>query len=203
MQESKVWLVTGSSRGLGRAVAAAAADSGARVMASARRPDQLDELVSAFPGRLETIALDVSNPAAAHRAVRATIDAFGRLDVVVNGASHAQRALIEEMTDDDLRSGLEVDLFGVVHVIRAALPRMRAQRSGVFVQIAPAGPTAGMGAYQAARCAAEGFCEVLASEAGLYGVKVVVVEPGDPARAAEAIVRAVAQDDPPRRVPLP
>ena len=182
MDEPKVWLVTGSSRGLGRAIAEAAAASGAKVMATARQPDQLDDLITAYPGRVETIALDVTNPAAARRAVRATVDTFGRLDVVVNNAGYADSAPIEEMSDEDFRRQIDANLFGVVHVTRAALPVLRTQRSGVFVQISSiggrVGGTPGMGAYQTAKFAVEGFSEVLAAETGPFGVKVIIVEPG-------------------------
>jgi NAD(P)-dependent dehydrogenase (short-subunit alcohol dehydrogenase family) len=182
MDEPKVWLVTGSSRGLGRAIAEAAAASGAKVMATARQPDQLDDLIAAYPGRVETVALDVTNPAAARRAVRATVDAFGRLDVVVNNAGYADSAPIEEMSDENFRRQIDANLFGVVNVTRAALPVLRARRSGVFVQISSiggrVGGTPGMGAYQTAKFAVEGFSEVLAAETGPFGVKVIIVEPG-------------------------
>jgi NAD(P)-dependent dehydrogenase (short-subunit alcohol dehydrogenase family) len=182
MDEPKVWLVTGSSRGLGRAVVVAAAEAGHRVMATARQPGQVKDLVAAYPGLVETVALDVTNPAAAHRAVRAAVDAFGRLDVVVNNAGYADSAPIEEMSDDAFRDQVDANLFGVVNVTRAALPVLRAQRSGVFVQISSiggrVGGTPGMGAYQTAKFAVEGFSEVLAGETAPFGVKVIIVEPG-------------------------
>ncbi|GAA2845970.1 short-chain dehydrogenase/reductase [Actinoplanes cyaneus] len=231
---------------MGRAIAEAAASSGAKVMATARQPDQLDDLMAAYPGRVETVALDVTNPAAACRAVRAAVDVFGRLDVVVNNAGYADSAPIEEMSEEDFRRQIEANLFGVVNVTRAALPVLRAQRSGVFVQISSiggrVGGTPGMGAYQTAKFAVEGFSEVLAAETGPFGVKVIIVEPGafrtewqgssmvrhpvgpdyeatvgrihrfraesqgdqpgDPVRAAEAIVKVASLDDPPRRLPL-
>ncbi|MEU4428334.1 oxidoreductase [Actinoplanes sp. NPDC024001] len=182
MTESKVWLVTGSSRGLGRAIAAAAAASGARVMATARRPQDLDDLVARHPDRMRAVALDVTDPAAARAAVAATVAAFGRLDVVVNNAGYANSAPIEEMSDDDFRAQLDANLHGVVNVTRAALPVLREQRSGVLVQVSSiggrVGGTPGMGAYQTAKFAVEGFSEVLASEVAPFGVKVIIVEPG-------------------------
>lgn len=246
MAEPKVWLVTGSSRGLGRSIAAAAAASGARVMATARRPRDLDDLAAQYPDRVRAVALDVTDPQAAKAAVEATIAAFGRLDVVVNNAGFANSAPIEEMTDDDFRAQVEANLYGVVNVTRAGLPVMRRQRSGVFVQVSSiggrVGGTPGMGAYQTAKFAVEGFSEVLAGEVGPLGIKVIIVEPGafrtewqgssmvmhnvgpdyaatvgkinqfradsqgtqqgDPNRAGAAIVEIVAQDDPPRRLPL-
>lgn len=246
MAESKVWLVTGSSRGLGRSIASAAAASGARVIATARRPKDLDGLVGKYPGRVRAVALDVTDPQAARTAVEATLTAFGRLDVVVNNAGYANSAPIEEMADDDFRAQVEANLYGVVNVTRAALPVMRNQRSGAFVQVSSiggrVGGTPGMGAYQTAKFAVEGFSEVPASEVGSLGIKVIIVEPGgfrtewqgssmvrhavgpdyeetvgrinqfrevsqgtqpgDPDRAGAAIVEVVAQDDPPRRLPL-
>ena len=182
MAEPKVWLVTGSSRGLGRSIAAAAAASGARVMATARRPKDLDGLAAEYPGLVRAVALDVTGQQAARAAVEATIAAFGRLDVVVNNAGYANSAPIEEMTDDDFRAQVEANLYGVVNVTRAALPVLRRQRSGTFVQVSSiggrVGGTPGMGAYQAAKFAVEGFSEVLASEVGPLGIKVIIVEPG-------------------------
>jgi NAD(P)-dependent dehydrogenase (short-subunit alcohol dehydrogenase family) len=182
MAESKVWLVTGSSRGLGRSIAAAAAASGARVVATARRPKDLDNLVAQHPDRVRAVALDVTDPQAAREAVEATVEAFGRLDVVVNNAGYANSAPIEEMTDDDFRGQVEANLYGVVNVTRAALPVMRKQRSGVLVQVSSiggrVGGTPGMGAYQTAKFAVEGFSEVLASEVGPLGIKVIIIEPG-------------------------
>ncbi|BCY08209.1 SDR family NAD(P)-dependent oxidoreductase [Actinoplanes sp. L3-i22] len=199
MSEPKVWLVTGSDRAPGRAVVVAAAESGARVMAAARRPDELKDLVAAFPGRVEAVALDVTNPAAARRAVRDTVDAFGRLDVVVTGApaEDADRLRAEDADSlragdaDGLRAEIEADLFGVVHVTEAALPVLRA---GTFVQVSA-------GDRRTGGIAAEGFLEVRVAP---LGIRVILVELGEcePVRAAEAIVRVVAADDPPRRLPL-
>lgn len=182
MAASKVWLVTGSSRGLGRSIAAAAAAAGDRVMATARRPADLDDLVAAYPDRVRAYALDVTDQQAARAAVAATVEAFGRLDVVVNNAGYANSAPIEEMSDEDFRAQVEANLHGVVNVTRAALPVLRGQRSGVLVQVSSiggrVGGTPGMGAYQTAKFAVEGFSEVLANEVGPLGVKVVIVEPG-------------------------
>ena len=182
MAGSKVWLVTGSSRGLGRSIAAAAAASGDRVMATARRPADLDDLVAQYPDRVRGFPLDVTDQEAARAAVADTVRVFGGLDVVVNNAGYANSAPIEEMTDEDFRAQVEANLYGVVNVTRAALPVMRQQRSGVLVQVSSiggrVGGTPGMGAYQTAKFAVEGFSEVLASEVGPLGIKVIIVEPG-------------------------
>lgn len=179
---SKTWLITGASRGFGREIAVAAAEAGDRVVATARRPEQLEDLVARFPDRVLAVALDVTDPAAARHAVERTVEAFGGLDVVVNNAGYANSAPIEEMAEDDFRAQVEANLFGVVNVTRAALPVLRRQRSGTFVQFSSvggrAGGTPGMGAYQTAKFAVEGFSEVLANEVAPFGVRVVIVEPG-------------------------
>ena len=179
---SSTWLITGASRGFGRELAEAAAKAGERVVATARRPEQLEDLVARYPDRVRAVALDVTDPAAARRAVEQAVEAFGSLDVVVNNAGYANSAPIEEMADADFRAQVEANLFGVVNVTRAALPVLRQQRSGTFVQFSSvggrAGGTPGMGAYQTAKFAVEGFSEVLASEVAPFGVRVVIVEPG-------------------------
>ena len=179
---SKTWLITGASRGFGRHLAEAVLAAGDQVVTTARRPEQLDDLTAHYGDRVRAVALDVTDADAATRAVQAAVDAFGRLDVVVNNAGYANSAPIEEMALDDFRAQIETNLFGVVNVTRAALPVLRAQRSGVFVQFSSiggrVGGTPGMGAYQTAKFAVEGFSEVLAGEVAPFGVKVVIVEPG-------------------------
>jgi NAD(P)-dependent dehydrogenase (short-subunit alcohol dehydrogenase family) len=240
----RTWLVTGSSRGLGREIALAALEQGDQVIATARRPERLADLVDRFGRRVRAIALDVTDPAQADAAVGAAVEAFGTLDVVVNNAGYANSAAIEEMDLGDFRDQVEANFYGVVHVTRAALPVLRAQRSGTFVQLSSlggrVGGTPGLGAYQAAKFAVEGFSEVLAAEVAPFGVKVVIVEPGafrtdwngssmtvtepgpdyeptvgaviapiregrapgDPAKAADAILSVADMDDPPRRLAL-
>ncbi|MDR7167214.1 NAD(P)-dependent dehydrogenase (short-subunit alcohol dehydrogenase family) [Nocardia kruczakiae] len=176
------WLITGASRGLGRELTEAALAAGHRVVAGARRPEQLDDVVTRYGSRILPVRLDVTDPAAAEAAVRAATETFGSLDVVVNNAGYADSAPIEEMAADDFRAQVETNLFGVVHVTRAALPVLRTQRSGTFVQISSiggrVGGSPGLGAYQTAKFAVEGFSEVLASEVAPFGVRVVIVEPG-------------------------
>lgn len=176
------WLITGASRGLGRELTEAALAAGHRVVAGARRPEQLDDVVRRHGSQVLPVRLDVTDPAAAEAAVCAAVDTFGSLDVVVNNAGYADSAPIEEMAADDFRAQVETNLFGVVHVTRAALPVLRTQRSGTFVQISSiggrVGGSPGLGAYQTAKFAVEGFSEVLASEVAPFGVRVVIVEPG-------------------------
>jgi len=177
-----IWLVTGATRGFGREIARAALDNGDRVVATARHPEQLKDFLEAYGDRVRTAALDVTDPGAARDAVNVAVAEFGRLDVVVNNAGYANSAPIEEMAEDDFRAQIEANLFGVVNVTRAALPVLRQQRSGVFVQFSSVGGrvggTPGMGAYQTAKFAVEGFSEVLANEVGPFGVKVIIIEPG-------------------------
>jgi NAD(P)-dependent dehydrogenase (short-subunit alcohol dehydrogenase family) len=179
---SRTWLVTGASRGFGRSLTEAVLAAGDSVLATARRPEQLADLVARYGERVRPVALDVTDADAAVRAVKEATSGFGRLDVVVNNAGYANSAPIEEMTEDDFRTQLETNLFGVVNVTRAALPVFRAQRSGTFVQFSSiggrVGGTPGMGAYQTAKFAVEGFSEVLASEVAPFGVQVIIVEPG-------------------------
>jgi NAD(P)-dependent dehydrogenase (short-subunit alcohol dehydrogenase family) len=176
------WLITGASRGFGRHLTEAVLEAGGQVVATARRPEQLEDLVARHGERIRAVALDVTDAAAASRAVREATGVFGGLDVVVNNAGYADSAPIEEMADEDFRAQIETNLFGVVNVTRAALPVLRTQRSGVFVQFSSiggrVGGTPGMGAYQTAKFAVEGFSEVLAAEVAPFGVKVVIVEPG-------------------------
>jgi NAD(P)-dependent dehydrogenase (short-subunit alcohol dehydrogenase family) len=178
----KTWLITGSSRGFGWELAGAVLERGENLVATARRPADLDALVAKYGDRVRAVALDVTDSAAARAAVRAAVDAFGRLDVVVNNAGYANSAPIEEMAEDDFRGQIEANLFGVVNVTRAALPVLRAQRSGHIVQFSSiggrVGGTPGMGAYQTAKFGVEGFSEVLAAEVAPLGIKVLIVEPG-------------------------
>ncbi|GAA2846175.1 SDR family NAD(P)-dependent oxidoreductase [Streptosporangium fragile] len=179
---TRTWLITGASRGFGRHLTEAVLETGDQVVATARRPEHLADLVARHGKQVLAVALDVADAAAASRAVQAATDAFGGLDVVVNNAGYANSAPIEEMADDDFRAQIETNFFGVVNVTRAALPVLRARRSGVFVQFSSiggrVGGTPGMGAYQSAKFAVEGFSEVLANEVAPFGVKVVIVEPG-------------------------
>lgn len=175
---AKTWLVTGTSRGFGRELARAVLARGDNLVATARRP----EVLTFVGDNVRTFELDVTDANAAHAAVDFTIAEFGALDVVVNNAGYANSAPIEEMDDTDFRHQIETNFFGVVNLTRAALPVLRQQRSGWFVQFSSVGGrvggTPGMGAYQSAKFAVEGFSEVLANEVRPFGVKVLIVEPG-------------------------
>jgi NAD(P)-dependent dehydrogenase (short-subunit alcohol dehydrogenase family) len=178
---TQTWLITGSSRGLGRALAEAALTAGHNVVATARKPEQVQDLVDRHPDRARAVALDVTDRAAGAAAVKATVDAFGRLDVLVNNAGYANVSSIEDFDEEDFRAQLETNLWGVVNVTRAALPVLREQRSGHIIQISSVGgrvTSPGIGPYQTAKWAVEGFSGVLAKEVAPLGIKVTVIEPG-------------------------
>jgi NAD(P)-dependent dehydrogenase (short-subunit alcohol dehydrogenase family) len=179
---SRTWLITGSSRGFGWELARAVLAGGDNLVATARRPEQLAELVTEFGDRVRTAALDVTDPLAAEAAVRLAVREFGGLDVVVNNAGYANSASIEDISTEDFRAQIEANFFGVVNVTKAALPVLRVQRSGYFIQFSSVGGrvggTPGVAAYQAAKFAVEGFSEVLANEVAPFGVKVIIIEPG-------------------------
>lgn len=177
----KTWLVTGSSRGLGRALVEAVLAAGDNVAATARDPASLNDLVGRYGDRIRAIALDVTDPAAARRAVAEAVEAFGRLDVVVNNAGYANVNSIEDVAEDDFRQQVETNLFGVINVTRAALPVLHRQHAGHIIQISSIGgrlASAGLGAYQTSKWAVGGFSEVLAKEVAPLGISVTVVEPG-------------------------
>jgi NAD(P)-dependent dehydrogenase (short-subunit alcohol dehydrogenase family) len=179
---SKVWFITGSSRGFGAELVRAVLANGDRVVATARQPEQLRALVDGHEDRARVFGLDVTDADAAVAAIEFAVAEFGRIDVVVNNAGYANSAAFEETEPADFRAQIEANLFGVVNVSRAALPVLREQRSGVFVQFSSiggrVGGTPGLAAYQAAKFAVEGFSEVLASEVRAFGLKVIIVEPG-------------------------
>ena len=178
---SKVFMVTGASRGLGRAVAETAVHAGHSVVATARRPEQLADLADAHPEQVLTAALDVTDAAAAEAAVAAALDRFGRIDVLVNNAGYANLAAFEDVTLEDFRAQLDTNLFGVVTVAKAVLPHLRAQGSGRIVNVSSIGGrigTPGLSAYQAAKWAVGGLSEVMAAELAPLGVRVTVIEPG-------------------------
>ncbi|MGW2052578.1 oxidoreductase [Streptomyces sp. NPDC001840] len=178
---SQVWFITGSSRGLGRAIAEAALAAGHRVVATARKPAQLDDLVRIYGDQVRAVALDVTDAEAARAAVRGAAETFGRLDVVVNNAGYGDIAAVEDVTDADFRAQIDTNFYGVYHVTKAAVPILREQGSGHIVQISSSGgrmSTPGLAAYQSAKWAVAGFSEVLSRELAPLGVRVTVIEPG-------------------------
>ncbi|HTF09872.1 MAG TPA: SDR family NAD(P)-dependent oxidoreductase [Asanoa sp.] len=179
---ARTWLITGGSQGLGRALAEAALAAGDRVAVTSRQSDALPDLREAYPTELLTLPLDLTSPDSARAAVAAVVERFGSLDVVVNNAGYATSGSVEDFPDDEFRAQVETNLFGVINVSRAALPVMRRQRSGHFVQVSSiggrVGGTPGLSAYQTAKFGVAGFSEVLANEVAPLGIKVTIVEPG-------------------------
>ena len=242
---TRTWLVTGSSRGLGRALVQAVLESGDRVAATARDPGTLADLLDIGGDRIITLPLDVTDEAQAKRAVSAAVDRLGSLDIVVNNAGYGNVAPLEDTSMDAFREQIETNLFGTIIVTKAAIPLFRQQRSGRFIQISSIGGRAGAtgrAPYSAAKFGVEGFSEVLATEMAPFGVRVTIVEPGgfrtdfagsstviseghpdyastvgktaamqrdfngkqpgDPRRAAHAIVGISLSDNPPLRLVL-
>jgi len=246
LNDSPVWLITGCSSGLGRALAARVLARGHRVIATARQPETLDELVAADPSRCRALALDVADPSQVAPVVAQAAEIFGRLDVVVNNAGYGLVGAVEEYDEAQITRNFETNFFGALRVIRAALPILRAQRRGHFVNISAAAVIAnyaGFSIYGATKWALEGLSESLAAEVRPLGLKVTIVQPGpfrtefisrslerasasipdydpssgkfrrfletmngrqpgDPAKAADAIIAAVESDNPPLRLVL-
>jgi NAD(P)-dependent dehydrogenase (short-subunit alcohol dehydrogenase family) len=178
---SKVWLVTGSGSGLGRDIAEAALAGGDRLIAAARRPEQLKDLAEKYGGSVRTAALGVTNEAAAQAAVQLAVDTFGRLDVLVNNAGYGQFAPFEQMTASDFKAVVDTCFYGVVYTTRAAVPVMRRQKSGWILQVSSIGGRITVPCntpYHAAKWAVGGFSESLAAEVAPFGVKVCTLEPG-------------------------
>lgn len=178
---SQVWLITGSSRGLGRALAEAVLAAGHKLVATARNPAQLAELAERYGDQVRTVALDVTDPRAAGDAIDGAIQAFGRLDVLVNNAGYGNIGSIEDTDLADFRAQIETNLFGVIHLTKAAIPVLRRQGSGHIIQLSSVGGRVGaMGRapYSTAKWGVEGFSEVLAKEMKPLGVKVTLIEPG-------------------------
>jgi len=242
---TQVWLITGSSRGLGRALAEEVLAAGHKLVGTARNRAQLDDLVERYGDQIHAVALDVTDARAAGEAVKAAVNAFGRLDVLVNNAGYGNIGSIEDTSLEDIRAQIETNLFGVINVTKAAIPLMRKQGSGHMIQFSSVGGRVGAigrAPYSTAKWGVEGFSEVLAKEVGPLGIKVTIIEPGgfrtdfagsstriregrpeydstvgaaarfqrnydgrqpgDPVRAAAAIIHIASLDEPPLRLLL-
>ncbi|WP_433200857.1 SDR family NAD(P)-dependent oxidoreductase [Nocardia sp. CA-107356] len=174
---SRRWLITGANSGFGASFVRAALAAGDEVIAAVRRPETMDDMVAAHPGRITVVALDVRDAEAARRAV----EAAGRIDVLVNNAGYGIVGAIEETSDAELRDVMEVMFHGPLNLTRLVLPQMRERRSGAIVQVSSMGGLlsfAGVGAYSAAKGALELASEALAAEVNSLGIQVLIVEPG-------------------------
>ena len=178
---SKVWLITGASRGLGRAFTEAVLEAGDRAVATARNPEQLVELEGRYPGRVCSVPLDVTNEAQAKAAFEAAIASFGSLDLLVNNAGYGYVCPVEDTPLADFRAQIETNLFGVIIMTKAVLPYFRQRRAGHIIQVTSIagriGP-AGRAPYAAAKFGVEGFSESLSKEVLPLGIKVTILEPG-------------------------
>jgi len=177
---SKVWFITGSSKGFGHIWAEAALARGDRVAATARNTDTVKDLVDAYGDNVLPITLDVTDKAAVDAAVNRAHDHFGRLDVVVNNAGFGLFGTVEEVSEAQARAQIETNLFGALWVTKAALPLMRAQGSGHIIQVSSIGGVNAfplLGLYHASKWGLEGFTQSLAGEVGRFGIKVTLVEP--------------------------
>ena len=178
---SKIWFITGSSRGFGRSLAEAVLEKEGRVVATSRNPDHLKYLKQKYQDRIFCLKLDVTQPIEAETAIADAVAHFGRIDVLVNHASYAFLGAVEEQTQEEMRKQIETNLFGVIHVTKAAIPVMRRQRAGHILQFSSVGGrlgVPGLAAYNAAKFGVEGFSEALAREVAPLGIKVTIVEPG-------------------------
>ncbi len=178
---SKVWFITGSSRGLGRSLAEAVLAAGDKVAATARKPEQLNYLLEKYPEQVHPLQLDVTSKEQIVAAVEDTIKKFGRIDVLVNNAGFGIIGATEAYSDQQVRSQLETNLHAPIEITRVVLPYMRKQRSGRILQISSIGGrvgNAGLTIYQAAKFGLGGFSEALAKEVAPLGIKVTCVEPG-------------------------
>lgn len=177
----KVWFITGSSRGLGRSLTEAVLSKGDRVVATARKPEQLKDLMDKFPDQIYPLQLDLIDKSQIQLAVARAILHFGKIDVLVNNAGFGITGAAEAFTDEQVRSQLEVNLYAPIEVTRAVLPHMRKQRSGHILQISSIGGrvgNAGLTMYQAAKFGLAGFAEALCKEVAPLGIKVTSIEPG-------------------------
>lgn len=178
---TKVWFITGSSRGLGRSLTAAVLAGGGQVVATARNPEQLNDLAEKYPGQVYPVKLDVTSNEEIQAAVAAAIARFGRIDVLVNNAGFGIIGAAEAFTEQQVRSQLETNLYAPIAITRAVLPHMRRQRSGRILQVSSIGGrvgNAGLTMYQAAKFGLSGFTEALAKEVAPLGIHVTSVEPG-------------------------
>ena len=178
---AKVWFITGTTSGFGHEWTLAALERGDRVAAAARRVDRLQPLVDRFGDAILPVSLDVTDRAAALAAVQRAAAPFGGLDVVVNNAGYGHHAMVEELSEDDIRQALDTNLLGTLWVTQAALPIMRTQGSGRILQVTSEGGIRAFpqfGAYHAAKWAVEGLSQSLAQEVAGFGIRVTMVEPG-------------------------
>jgi NAD(P)-dependent dehydrogenase (short-subunit alcohol dehydrogenase family) len=181
MTKSKIWFITGAGRGIGAEIARAALAAGDSVVATGRDVHQVKAVFAGYGDQVLCLPLDVSRESDAAAAVEVAAAHFGRIDVLVNNAGYGQLGLFEEVGTADIERQFRTNVFGLMHVTRAVLPKMRMQRSGHIMNLASIGGFMGFEAssiYCAAKFAVEGFSESLALETERFNIHVTVVEPG-------------------------
>jgi len=179
--QQKVWFVTGASTGLGRDLVEHLLASGAVVVATARKPEQLAELTQKFPETAIALKLDVTSQTDVDAAVAAAVARFGKIDVLVNNAGYGTVGAIEEQSEEEFRPMFETNVFGLIRVTQAVLPHMRERGAGHILNLSSIGglvASPGFGLYNGTKFAVEGISEALAQEVGPLGIKVTIVEPG-------------------------
>ncbi len=243
---TKVWLITGSSTGFGRSLTEAVLKHGDRVVATARKPEQLNDLVDQYPETAKAFRLDVTNPQNISEVVDFALLTFGQIDVLVNNAGYGTMGAIEEVSDEAIQRQFDTNVFGALKMMRAVLPSMRKQSSGHILNLSSVGGFVSFGAtgiYCGTKFALEALSEALSKEVESLGIKVTIVEPGafrtdfngrslaapeqliddyapitgpflkwiqqmdgkqpgDPDKAAQAMIKVVESDNPPLRLAL-
>ncbi|MBW4673813.1 MAG: SDR family NAD(P)-dependent oxidoreductase [Desmonostoc geniculatum HA4340-LM1] len=181
INKTRVWFITGSSKGLGRALAETVLQRRETVVLTARNPELIEDLAASFPEHTLAVQLDVTKPEEIREAVKQAIAKFGRIDVLVNNAGYGILGAIEEVSNEEVRRQFETNFFGVLEVLRTVLPSMRQQGSGHIINISSVGGFvgyAGTGIYNGTKFAVEGISEALAQEVAPLGIKITIVEPG-------------------------
>lgn len=181
MENKKVWLVTGASKGLGLTLVNKLIATGYKVAATTRDLNALKEAVNSTSANFLPLEVDLTNPDSVEKAIQMTNETFGRLDVIVNNAGYGIGGAIEELSQEEILQSFNVNVFGTINVIEKAMPYLRAQRSGYFINIssiAGFAPAMGWSIYSAAKHAIVGLSEVLAEDVKSFGIKVTVVAPG-------------------------
>jgi NAD(P)-dependent dehydrogenase (short-subunit alcohol dehydrogenase family) len=205
MAPSKVWFITGASRGFGRVWAEAALGRGDRVVATARNPETMNELDKTYGDAVLVLPLDVTDRDAVFDAVERAHRHFGRLDVVLTNAGYGYMGAIEELEFEQVKANFDTNVFGTLSVIQAALPILRAQASGHFLTVSSIGGIIGFptgGSYTASKFVVEAMSEALAGEVTAFGIKVTIIEPGQFATEFRSSVRSpptIAAYDPIRQ----
>ncbi|MEU3986624.1 SDR family oxidoreductase [Streptomyces sp. NPDC026672] len=177
----RTWFITGVNSGFGRRMTEQLLERGDRVAGTVRRPGSVDDLVATYGDAFWTARLDVTDTPAVKEVVDRAFTELGRIDVIVNNAGYGLFGAAEEVTDEQITRIVDTNLLGSIHVVRAALPHLRAQGGGRIVQLSTYGGQAtnpGACMYHATKWGIEGFMESTARDVAPFGIDVTIVEPG-------------------------